>query len=286
LQGLLSTLEEMGKDLELCEKDLAEFLESKRRIFPRFYFVSTNMLLDILSNGNRPWVVAQHINAMFQGIKELKMSGSPQTTVDALVANEGEEVPLKKKGSLKLNGKVEVYLGDLIERIRAELLAQITEAISDYVRHFARQAEGETGEAPSVGAVAAMAAEINYRNKHLLGAMIVAGWDAAGGAQIVSLPIGGTVVPVPWAVEGSGSTFIWGYLDSEFRPGLDQAGAEALVREAVALAAARDGSSGGVIRTVVVTSAGAQRGLLRGGEVPAFFEERQLASRPVFPQPC
>ena len=161
-----------------------------------------------------------------------------------------------------------------------------TEAISDYVRHFARQMEGETGEAPSVGAVAAMAAEINYRNKHLLGAMIVAGWDAAGGAQIVSLPIGGTVVPVPWAVEGSGSTFIWGYLDSEFRPGLDRAGAEALVREAVALAAARDGSSGGVIRTVVVTATGAERGLLRGGEVPAFFEEQQLPSRPSFPQPC
>ena len=186
--------------------------------------------------------------------------------------------------SNRASDKATPLWGDSVWLLRSGSAAD-TEAISDYVRHFARQAEGETGEAPSVGAVAAMAAEINYRNKHLLGAMIVAGWDAAGGAQIVSLPIGGTVVPVPWAVEGSGSTFIWGYLDSEFRPGLDQAGAEALVREAVALAAARDGSSGGVIRTVVVTSAGARRGLLRGGEVPTFFEERQLASRPVFPQP-
>ena len=64
--GLLQALEEMGVGLELCEKALAEFLESKRRIFPRFYFASTNMLLDILSNGNRPWVVATHINALFQ----------------------------------------------------------------------------------------------------------------------------------------------------------------------------------------------------------------------------
>ena len=64
--GLLQALEEMGVGLELCEKALAEFLESKRRIFPRFYFASTNMLLDILSNGNRPWVVAMHINALFQ----------------------------------------------------------------------------------------------------------------------------------------------------------------------------------------------------------------------------
>jgi dynein heavy chain len=29
-------------------------MESKRRAFPRFYFVSTADLLDILSNGNNP----------------------------------------------------------------------------------------------------------------------------------------------------------------------------------------------------------------------------------------
>ena len=49
----METLEKMSTGLELCEKDLADFLESKKRIFPRFYFASTNMLLDILSNGNR-----------------------------------------------------------------------------------------------------------------------------------------------------------------------------------------------------------------------------------------
>jgi hypothetical protein len=37
------------------------------------------MLLDILSNGNRPWVVAAHINSLFQGIKELELSGEPKT---------------------------------------------------------------------------------------------------------------------------------------------------------------------------------------------------------------
>eukprot|EP00966_Prymnesium_polylepis_P094862 2196663-Prymnesium_polylepis.1 len=53
VDGLIPTLEAMGVDLELCEKDLADFLEAKKRIFPRFYFLSTTMLLDILSNGNR-----------------------------------------------------------------------------------------------------------------------------------------------------------------------------------------------------------------------------------------
>ena len=37
--------------IEPVEQALAEFKESKRRAFPRFYFVSSNDLLDILSNG-------------------------------------------------------------------------------------------------------------------------------------------------------------------------------------------------------------------------------------------
>ena len=50
-EGLYKRLEEQQAELEVCEKALADFKESKRRAFPRFYFVSSNDLLDILSNG-------------------------------------------------------------------------------------------------------------------------------------------------------------------------------------------------------------------------------------------
>lgn len=52
--GLLKRLENLQKELTVCEKTLAEYLETKRLAFPRFYFVSTSDLLDILSNGNQP----------------------------------------------------------------------------------------------------------------------------------------------------------------------------------------------------------------------------------------
>ncbi len=42
----------------MCEKALAEYLETKRLTFPRFYFVSASDLLEIVSKGTQPREVA------------------------------------------------------------------------------------------------------------------------------------------------------------------------------------------------------------------------------------
>lgn len=58
-QGLVETLEQLQQQLILCEKALADYLETKRLVYPRFYFVSSSDLLDILSTGNQPDLVAR-----------------------------------------------------------------------------------------------------------------------------------------------------------------------------------------------------------------------------------
>jgi len=69
--GLVSALDVLQKALVLCEKALAEYLETKRLAFPRFYFVSSSDLLDILSNGNQPEVVAKHLTKLFDSMAQL-----------------------------------------------------------------------------------------------------------------------------------------------------------------------------------------------------------------------
>lgn len=60
IPNLYDRLENLQGQLTLCEKALAEYLETKRLAFPRFYFVSSADLLDILSNGNNPTVVCRN----------------------------------------------------------------------------------------------------------------------------------------------------------------------------------------------------------------------------------
>jgi hypothetical protein len=56
--GLLDTLNEMNTKLEEIQKSLDMYLETKRQIFPRFYFLSNDDLLEILGQSKNPDAVS------------------------------------------------------------------------------------------------------------------------------------------------------------------------------------------------------------------------------------
>lgn len=63
--GFLENLETLQQRLSVCEKALAEYLETKRLTFPRFYFVSASDLLEIVSKGTQPKQVRDYSLFMF-----------------------------------------------------------------------------------------------------------------------------------------------------------------------------------------------------------------------------
>jgi dynein heavy chain len=64
-ENMLKNLEGLEHRLKVCEKALNKFLDDKRCAFPRFYFVSVNDLLDILSNGSSPEKINRHMSKIF-----------------------------------------------------------------------------------------------------------------------------------------------------------------------------------------------------------------------------
>ena len=52
--GILEQLNGMNEKLEEIQKSLDMYLETKRQIFPRFYFLSNDDLLEILGQSKNP----------------------------------------------------------------------------------------------------------------------------------------------------------------------------------------------------------------------------------------
>lgn len=131
---LCDRLDSLQDQLTLCEKALAEYLETKRLFFPRFYFVSSADLLDILSNGNQPTLVIKHLTKLFDSIAKLKFApypdGEPAQTALAMIAKDGEVVDFFDEADC--NGAVEVWLNRIQQAMRASLRRYMSEAVSAY----------------------------------------------------------------------------------------------------------------------------------------------------------
>jgi dynein heavy chain len=68
---LKNSLPELQQGLEVCQKKLENYLETKRNIFPRFYFCSNDDLLQILSVGSDPHAVQDDFEKLFDAINRV-----------------------------------------------------------------------------------------------------------------------------------------------------------------------------------------------------------------------
>lgn len=72
--GLSEKLSEMNNKLEEIQKSLDMYLETKRQIFPRFYFLSNDDLLEILGQSRNPDAIQPHLKKCFDNIKSLRIN--------------------------------------------------------------------------------------------------------------------------------------------------------------------------------------------------------------------
>ncbi|KAF8059167.1 RPS4 [Scenedesmus sp. PABB004] len=162
--------------------------------------------------------------------------------------------------------------------------ASDTQAICGYVQYWVAEHQAEKGGPVDVSAAANLAMQLAYGNKNALQAgLIVAGWDAHAGGSVYAIPLGGTLLKVPYTIGGSGSAYITGWCDKHFREDFTEEQARAFVVAALTHAMARDASSGGCVRTVTITADGVKRDFIPGSKLAPTYGELPVPAAPPVP---
>ena len=136
VDGRLEVFKGMRERLELCQKSLNEYLDIKKKIFPRFYFVSSVALLDMLANGTNPTKIMPYLGDCYDALADLSFvlledGTTSEKTTDTMIAKDGEKVSLHDQFTME--GEVENYLNRLTAVMQHSLKIILSDAIEKAV---------------------------------------------------------------------------------------------------------------------------------------------------------
>ncbi|KAK6461715.1 hypothetical protein DFJ63DRAFT_288581 [Scheffersomyces coipomensis] len=116
-------------NLNKLRKSLSDYLEKQRELFPRFYFVGNEDLLDIIGGSNEISRVNRHLSKMFSGVSSVEYD-AVSSSITAIWSEQNECVQLFNSVSIKLK-KLHEWLHDLDQEIKLTLSLLVKQAIGE-----------------------------------------------------------------------------------------------------------------------------------------------------------
>ena len=130
-EKLLQKLTDSGKLLDQVQKGLNDYLETKRGVFSRFYFLSNDDLLSILSESKDVMRVQPHFKKCFEAIDAVKFE--QDLSITQMISPEKESVPMMDPVD-PVEKSVEDWMLEVEGMMRLSIHHVMDLAIKDYAK--------------------------------------------------------------------------------------------------------------------------------------------------------
>ncbi|KAF7282405.1 hypothetical protein GWI33_002719 [Rhynchophorus ferrugineus] len=130
-EGVLEVMKHCNELLEKINEGVTAYLEKKRLFFPRFFFLSNDEMLEILSETKDPLRVQPHLKKCFEAINRLQFTAKLE--ILAMYSQEEEKVNFKSQVNTKdAGGSVEKWLVQVEEQMVLSVRDQILKSFRNY----------------------------------------------------------------------------------------------------------------------------------------------------------
>jgi len=123
------------EDLDDIQKKLEKYLNSKRQVFARFFFLSDESLLEILAQTKNPLLVQPHVGKCLEGIDRLEFE-KKDFVISKLYSPEKEVIILKEQicpEAPENKGAVEKWMYELEVKMKRTMAKLAHESREDFI---------------------------------------------------------------------------------------------------------------------------------------------------------